>query len=73
MLLEKRRKTEQPEKNNIKMVDLIHERFATYYHADKMSTTFIFCFLLYIIMVITPFLISFTAGCTFSKLTKSFG
>lgn len=52
------------------MVDLIHERFATYYHADKMSTTFVFCFMLYIIMVITPFLISFTAGCTSSSLTN---
>lgn len=42
------------------MVNLVNERYATYYHADKMSTTFVFCFLLYVMMILVPFLISFT-------------
>jgi hypothetical protein len=47
---------------NKNMVDLIHERFATYYHAKKLSSTFAFCFFLYFLIILVPFLISFTAG-----------
>lgn len=49
---------------NYKMVVLIHERYATYYHANKMSTTFVFCFAIYTLIIIVPFLIGFTTNGT---------
>jgi hypothetical protein len=43
------------------MVELINERYATYYHASKGSTTFFFCLVIYFLIIIVPFLIGFTS------------
>ena len=44
------------------MVELINERYASYYHASKLSTTFIFCLSIYFLIIIVPFLIGFTSS-----------